>query len=176
MKSQARHCVALVGLRGSGKSELGAHLAARLARPFFDLDREIELAQGRTIAALFEREGEAAFRELEAETLAGVIVRPGIVLAPGGGAVLRAESRQLLKLRSFCVFLDVATDVLEARLEIGAARPRLTSLPFAEEIRAVARQRRPLYLECADAVLEVGADETVDESFRRLGALVPAAH
>jgi shikimate kinase len=161
-------------MRGCGKSELGARLAARLARPLFDLDREIELAQGRTVRALFEQEGEAAFRRIEAETLEGVIVRPRIVLAPGGGAVLAARSRELLKRRSFCVFVDVPADLLEERLKAGTERPRLTDLPFADEIREVARRRRPLYLECADAILAVERGDSVEESFRRLGELVRA--
>jgi shikimate kinase len=171
---QSKRCIALVGFRGCGKSVLGARLAERLARPFFDLDREIEMAQGRTIRDLFERDGEPAFRRIEAETLAGILARPGIVLAPGGGAVLARESRDLLRSRSFCVFLDVSVDVLQGRLADGAGRPRLTNLPFADEVREVVRQRRPLYRECADAILEVGADESVDETFRRLHALVPA--
>jgi len=170
--ARARHCIALVGFRGSGKSVLGARLAAELKRPFFDLDREIELAQGRTIRDLF-RAGEEAFRDLEAETLEGVLPRPGIVLAPGGGAVLRRESREQLRSRSFCVFLDVPEDVLVARLGDGGGRPRLTSLPFAEEVRTVARQRRPLYLECADAVVAVVAGESTDTTFLRLRAAIP---
>jgi shikimate kinase len=173
MRSKARRCIALIGPRGSGKSELGARLATKRARPFFDLDREIELAQGRTIGALFEQEGEAAFRAIEAETLAGVIVRPGIVLAPGGGAILSPGSRELLRQESFCVFLDVATAALEERLAAGPARPRLTDLPFAAEIRELARRRRPLYLECADAILTVAGGESVEESFRRLDEVVP---
>jgi len=170
--ARARHCIALVGFRGAGKSVLGALLAAELKRPFFDLDREIELAQGRSIRDLF-RAGEEAFRDLEAETLEGVLPRPGIVLAPGGGAVLRPESRARLRSRSFCVFLDVPEDELVARLGDGGGRPRLTSLPFAQEVRTVARQRRPLYLECADAVVAVAAGESADATFLRLRAAIP---
>ena len=175
MKSAASHCIALVGFRASGKSTLGARLAEELRRPFFDLDREIELAQGRSVTALFRDDSEPAFRRIEAETLAGVIVRPGIVLAPGGGAVELASNRELLRARAFVVHLDVAVAELIVRLRNGAARPRLTGLAFEDEARAVVARRAPLYRECADAVLEVGAGESIETTWTRLGSLLPPA-
>jgi shikimate kinase len=176
MHAHADHCIALVGFRGCGKSSLGARLAVELVRPFFDLDREIELAQGRPIRELFESAGEASFRALEAETLAGVVARPGIVLAPGGGAILPSASRTLLRARTFCVFLDVAVDEIECRLAGGGGRPRLTGLPFAEEARALMRLRRPLYLETAHAVVAVASGETFEQTFERVRALVPVGN
>ena len=169
---RARHCIALVGPRGAGKSVLGGRLAVVLKRPFFDLDREIELAQGRSIRDLF-RDGETAFREIEAATLEGILPRPGIVLAPGGGAILRQASRERMRSRSFCVFLDVPEAELIARLGDGGGRPPLTRLPFEDEVRSIARQRRPLYLECADAVVEVAAGESIDATFLRMRAAIP---
>jgi shikimate kinase len=166
-------CIALLGFRGAGKTTLGARLAERLRRPFFDLDREIELAQGRPIARLFAEEGEAAFRQIEAETLEGIVARPGIVLAPGGGIVDREDNRRLLKKRCACVFLDVAEEALLARLA-GSNRPRLTALPFDEEVRSVLARRRPLYRECSDRILPIQSDEGVDATISRLIALVGA--
>jgi shikimate kinase len=172
MKSAASHCIALVGHRAAGKSTLGARLAAELKRPLFDLDREIELAQGRTIAALFRDEGEAAFREIEAQTLEGVIARPGIVLAPGGGAVERLESRRLLAQRAAVVHLDVPAAALVERLRAAGPRPRLTELSLEEETRTLLERRAPLYRECADVVVAVDVAEKVETTWVHLLAAV----
>ena len=177
-------CLALLGYRGAGKSTLGARLAEGLRRPFFDLDREIEMAQGRTIAALFRDEGEAAFRRIEAETLDGIVARgllarPGIVLAPGGGIVETPANRALLRTRCCAIYLDVPAAVLLARLEgqaaHGAERPRLTALPLAEEVRTVLARRDPLYRECARHVLTIAAAESVDDTIRRVRGLFAAS-
>lgn len=172
MTSALPRCIALLGFRGAGKSTLGSRLALELARPFFDLDSEIEQAQGRSVAAIFREDGEAAFRRFEAETLEGVVVRPGIVLATGGGIVESTANRKLLRERAFSVFLDVPAPALARRLAAGALRPRLTDLDLADEVEAVLARRRPLYAECADRVLEVGLDESIDATFIRLRALL----
>ncbi len=139
-----------------------------MKRPLFDLDREIELAQGRSIAALFREEGEVAFRQIEAETLDGVIVRPGIVLAPGGGVVERPDNRALLREHAFALFLDVDEGALIARLRGSSNRPPLTALDAEEEIRTVARRRRPLYQECAELTLSIPPNESVAQTWERL--------
>jgi len=164
--------IALIGFRGSGKSTLGARLAAELKRPFFDLDREIEVAQGRTIAALFREEGEAAFRRIEAETLEGIAARPGIVLAPGGGAVELAESRLLLRHRCRSIYLDVPIVELVARLSAGGGRPALTELPLGDEVALVAARRDPLYLESAELVLKIAPGESEATTYSRLRELL----
>ena len=165
-------CIALLGFRGAGKSTLGARLAAELRRPFFDLDREIELAQGRTIAALLA-DGEPGFRQIEAETLEGIVARPGIVLAPGGGIVERVDNRLLLRRQAHSILLDVPAEVLLARLA-GSARPRLTSLPFEEEVRTLLARRLPLYRECAAQVLAIEAGESIETTISRLLPMVGA--
>ncbi len=105
LTSQRLPC-SLVGLPGSGKSALGKEAARRLGVPFADCDREIERQQGCTIAQLFEHHGETAFREREAETLAALVDAGPSVIATGGGAVLRADNRELLRTRTVCVFLQ----------------------------------------------------------------------
>jgi shikimate kinase len=166
--------IALLGFRGAGKTTLGAWLAQELRLPFFDLDREIELAQGRTLSEIFRRDGEAVFREIEAETLEGVIARPGIVLAPGGGIVERPANRALLKARTFAVYLAVPAAGLVARLAAGG-RPPLTALPIEEEVRVVLARRDPLYRECAARVLDIGAEEPVEATRSRLRLLLPVS-
>ena len=89
---------ALVGMPGSGKSTVGRHLAQRLGVPFIDLDHQLEQVLKTSIRQFFEAEGEARFRDIEAQVLAEVTARPGgMVLSTGGGAVLRPENRQVLR-------------------------------------------------------------------------------
>ncbi len=89
---------ALVGMPGSGKSTVGRHLAQRLGVPFIDLDHQLEQVLKTSIRQFFEAEGEARFRDIEAQVLAKVTARPGgMGLSTGGGAVLRPENRQVLR-------------------------------------------------------------------------------
>ncbi|MEY2875731.1 MAG: hypothetical protein RLZZ373_3102 [Pseudomonadota bacterium] len=90
---------------GAGKSTAGRHLANVLGMPFFDADIEIERRLGMSIRAFFEREGEAAFRDIEQEVLADLAHRGGLVLATGGGAVLREANRQVLRDLTTVVYL-----------------------------------------------------------------------
>ena len=150
--------LALVGLRGTGKSTVGRLLAERLGRPFADADSELERDAGRPIRAIFAEEGEAAFRDLEARTLARLVERPGAVLATGGGVVLRASNRSLLKRFGRVVWLTGDPRSLASRLQADApglaGRPALTSAGTLDEIAAVAEAREPHYREVADAIVD----------------------
>jgi shikimate kinase/3-dehydroquinate synthase len=169
-----RH-IALVGYMGAGKTTLGAQLAERLGRPFYDVDREVEDAHG-AIWELFAERGEEAFREIEADFVRDVCRRrTHAVVAVGGGAV---ETRGLLaETGAFCVYLDVDLDVAWQRVR-GSARPLA-----ADEagFRSRFERRAPLYLEVADAVARdldgvtlaaAGIHHERDGS-ERLGELVP---
>ncbi|HYY02487.1 MAG TPA: bifunctional shikimate kinase/3-dehydroquinate synthase [Gaiellaceae bacterium] len=139
---------------GAGKSTLGPEIARRLGRPFLDVDREIESSHG-PVWELFEREGEAAFREVEARFVKSVCSRrePSVV-AVGGGAV---ETRRLLgELDAFVVHLDVDVDAAWERVR-GTRRPLAQD---EAEFRRRYERRRPLYLAVADAVAH-GPDEVV---------------
>ena len=92
-----RQGLALVGLRGTGKSTVGRILAERLGRPFADADVELAARAGRPIRAIFAELGEPGFRDLEEETLAALVAGPPLVLATGGGAVLRETNRARLR-------------------------------------------------------------------------------
>jgi 3-dehydroquinate synthetase len=144
----------LVGFMGAGKSTLGPDVAQRLGRAFLDVDDEIEAAHG-PIWELFEREGEAAFRELEATFIRNACARrePSVV-AVGGGAV---ETRRLLEaLGAFVVHLDVGVDIAWDRVR-GTRRPLAQD---EDEFRRRFELRRPLYDEVADGVAR-SADEVV---------------
>jgi shikimate kinase len=147
--------LALVGYRGTGKTTVGRLLAERLGRPFVDADRELEARAGRPIRAIFAEEGEPAFRDLEEATLRDLAARPGVVLATGGGVVLRGPNRRALRRFGFVVWLTASPDVLAGRLrDDGGGRPALTAAGPLAEIAAVLEARTPLYREVADAVVE----------------------
>ena len=141
-----RH-IALVGFMGAGKTTLGAQLAARLDRPFHDVDREVEEAHG-AIWDLFAERGEDAFREIEADFVRDVCNRatPAVV-AVGGGAV---ETRGLLEeTGAFCVFLDLDVETAWQRVQ-GSPRPLAAD---EAEFRSRFERRLPLNREVADATV-----------------------
>jgi shikimate kinase len=115
--------VYLVGMPGSGKSTVGAELAGRLGVPFVDLDVEIARRAGRSITEIFEADGEAGFRALEAKELLDASTHDPAVIACGGGVVLEPANRITLRNTGTCVFLDVPIDVLAARVPAGRRPP-----------------------------------------------------
>lgn len=148
--------VSLVGLRGVGKTTLARELARQLRCDWLDLDSRIEQRAGRSVADLLTREGEPAFRDLEsaalAEALESALSRDALVLATGGGVVLRESNRQRLAAAGPVVWLQASPGTLRARLapsEHLAARPALTPAGTLGEIDALAAQREPLYRQVA---------------------------
>jgi len=147
--------VALVGYRGTGKSTVGRIVAARLGWPFADADREVEARAGRPIRAVFEADGEPAFRDLEAAALADLCTRRPLVLATGGGAVIRAANRAALRAFGFVAWLRADPATLADRLRRSPGdRPPLTAAGLLGEVAAVLAARVPLYREAAHAVIE----------------------
>ncbi len=152
--------LSLIGYRACGKSTVGRLLAGMLDVPFEDADAAIERATGCSIPSYFAREGEAAFRDREAECLAAVLAgEPDLVLATGGGAVLRQENRRLLRaLGGHVVYLEVPAEVLQARLRRDHGdRPSLTGAGVADEVPRLLAIRDPLYRETADLVVQATA-------------------
>jgi shikimate kinase len=139
-----------IGPMGAGKTTLGRRVAALLDLPFHDLDRQIELASGATVALIFELEGEAGFRRRESAALAELVARSGIVLATGGGVVRCAENRERLRQRGFVVYLEATVDQQLARLAQDRSRPLLATPDRRERLRALAAEREPWYRELAD--------------------------
>lgn len=151
--------VCLVGLRGAGKSTVGAALARAMRRPFVDLDRAVEGRAGRTVRELFALEGEAAFRALESEALAEALrLLPRAVLATGGGVVLDPENRRLLRERATVVYLRAEPALLAARVSADPAtadgRPALVEGGPLAEAERLLLVRDPLYREVAHLVVD----------------------
>jgi len=140
---------------GSGKSTVGEEVARRLDVPFFDCDKVVEQRTGCTIARLFERDGEAAFRDLESAALASLIDGGPSVIATGGGAVLRPDNRALLRTRSICIYLDAPAALLWKRLRRDRRRPLLQVENAEARLYELAEERGPLYRETAAVILDI---------------------
>jgi shikimate kinase len=148
----------LVGLPGSGKSTLGRALARRLGMPFVDADTELERRLGVSIPTIFEIEGEAAFRDREEASIAELVVRTGIVLATGGGAVIRTANRERLKANGTVVYLHAEPTTLRERTRKSRHRPLLNTADPLARLMELYAQRDPLYREVADFVVESDRD------------------
>lgn len=151
----------LIGARGAGKSTIGASLAERLGRPFYDTDRMICQRAGKSVAEIVEDAGWPGFRRLEAEVLADCLAFSASVIATGGGAVLH---RQLWRRRdpgSLVVWLKVEVDTLVSRLRGDSSgsrgRPSLTGQSAADEVAEVVSRRLPLYRELAHIIIDADA-------------------
>ncbi len=140
----------IIGPMGAGKTSIGRRLAAQLGLPFHDLDLEFEERACVSIALTFEIEGEAGFRKRESALLAEFVQRRGIVLSTGGGAVLDAGNRDLLRNNGFVIWLDADVDTQLHRLHADRKRPLLSVGDRREQLMKLAMQRNPLYAEIAD--------------------------
>ena len=158
--------IALIGLRGTGKSTVGKLLADRLGWSFADSDDAVELNAGKTIARIFAEDGEPRFRDLEANAVVEKFSQDRIVLATGGGAILRTATRSLLKANGFVVWLTGPVAVLAERLAIDSTttsrRPLLTAMTGSEELAALNVVREPLYREIAHLAVDT-KNRTPDE-------------
>jgi shikimate kinase len=151
--------IALIGYRGSGKTNVAPRVATRLGWSWIDADDEIERRAGKTIATIFADDGEAAFRDWESGILEELVSRDRTVLALGGGVVLRAENReQLGDGRGKVVWLKAAPHTLQQRIAADVTttvrRPNLTAAGGLLEIQLLLNQREPLYKECADLIVD----------------------
>ncbi len=146
----------LVGLMGAGKTTVGRALAKRLNKQFIDSDHEIEARTGASIPLIFEIEGEASFRQREAEVIRDLTAQQDIVLATGGGAVLNAESRAFLKSRGTVIYLRASVNSILQRTSHDKNRPLLQTADPRKTIEDLSRTREPFYNEIADIVIDTG--------------------
>jgi shikimate kinase len=146
--------IALVGLPGSGKSTVGRHLARQLGLRFVDSDAEIERRIGMPIKDYFALHGEEAFRDQEQEVIDELTVEPEILLATGGGAVLRPSNRDALHSRTHVFYLRSTPEELHRRLQHDTHRPLLQVEDPLRRLRDLYRDRDPLYRRTAHFVVE----------------------
>lgn len=145
----------LVGPMGAGKTTVGRRLARMAALDFVDSDHEIQARTGVDIAYIFEREGEAGFRDREAQIITEISTRNGIVLATGGGAILNPETRQQLAARGFVTYLHATVQQQLDRTAHSRHRPLLQGVDRRATLEGLLKQRDPLYREVADFVIDI---------------------
>lgn len=157
---------------GCGKTTVGPVLAERLDRPFIDLDRLIEARNGTTIAEIIRDRGEEYFRRLETEILRDSLVDRPVVMAPGGGAILRAENRELMTRHGLTVWLDAPFELCWRRIaQDGVVRPLA---PDEATARARFEERTPLYRQ-AERQIPIDAEMTPEEIVAKIVEALSAA-
>jgi shikimate kinase len=163
-RRRAPRRIYLVGFMAAGKTTIGRRVAERLGMPFVDLDEEIERQSGRTIRAIFEGSGEAAFRERESALLAATEALPAAVVATGGGCFAQEENRRWIGRRGAAVFLDVGLETVRSRLKGKTDRPLFVS---EEQLGELFAHRQPFY-RMAPVTVRLGGAETVEQSADRV--------
>ena len=160
----------LIGPMGSGKTAVGRHLARALRFPFHDSDAEIESRTGVDIAFIFDKEGESGFRVREHEVIELLTRLEPIVLATGGGAVLRADNRQALATRGCVVYLQTSVRQQLERTRHGRHRPLLLTGDPRARLDELMLERAPLYAEIADITVSTDGRrvQSVAEDVQRL--------
>jgi len=164
--------IALVGLMGAGKSSIGRRLAQRLGLPFIDADSEIEAAADATIEEIFQRHGEAAFRDGERRVIARILDGPIHVLATGGGAFMDASTRALLRARAISLWLRADIELMLARVGRRSNRPLLKSGEPRAVLEQLIAQRYPIYAQ-ADITVD-SVDGPPEATLERVMAVLAA--
>jgi len=160
----------LIGLMGCGKSSIGRRLSKKLKMPLVDLDDVIVEQAGMSIPDIFARDGEEHFRDLESVALANHIGQR-VILASGGGVVLRKLNRKILKEHPPVIWLKASPEFIAARIAGDANRPLIANQDALSRLTALAEERYPLYKECADLVIDrenMDKDDITDKIIKYL--------
>ncbi|WP_137700610.1 shikimate kinase [Marimonas lutisalis] len=160
---QVDKTIVMVGMMGAGKTAIGRALAAILDVPFLDSDAEIERAANMSIAEIFERDGEAFFRDKESQVISRLLDAPQKgVLSTGGGAFLAEANREMITKRGVSVCLMADIDLLWNRVKHKQSRPLLQTADPRATLEALYRKREPIY-EQADIKVTARPEYSIDE-------------
>ncbi len=149
-----------VGLMGAGKTTIGKMLAKKLKKTFYDTDQEIEKKLGVKVSVIFDLEGEEGFRKRETQMIDELTRKKNIILATGGGVVLSAENRALLKERGKVIYLNAKPQHLAKRMAYDKDRPLLQQGNMLDTLNQLYKDRHPLYLNVASFIVDTGQQKT----------------
>ena len=157
--------VVLIGMMGAGKSTIGRRLSARLRLPFLDADSEIEAAASMSIPDIFETHGEPHFRNGEARVIARLLDSGPAVLATGGGAFMREDTRSRIGSKAVSIWLKADLDIIMKRVKRRADRPLLQTADPAATVGRLISEREPVYKSADITILsrDVPHEKIVDE-------------
>jgi len=166
--------VVLVGMMGAGKSTIGRRLSVRLGLPFLDADVEIEQAAGMSIPDIFETRGEEDFRNGEVRVIARLLDNGPAVIATGGGAVMRQETRDRIRAKAVSIWLKADSDIIMRRVKRRSDRPLLQTADPEATIERLIKEREPVYSQAdvtvwsRDVPHEKIVDECIEALYRKL--------
>jgi shikimate kinase len=163
--------VVLVGMMGSGKTAVGTQLSRLLSVPFIDSDDAIVTAANRSIAEIFERDGEPFFRQKESQVIGRLLEGPACVLSTGGGAFMSEENRRMIGAKGVSVWLRADLDLLWQRVRYKTTRPLLRTANPRATLKQIYEARVPVYA-LADLAVDAEADLSIDDMARRVQAAV----
>ncbi len=161
----------LVGMMGAGKTTIGRALAQRLGREFVDTDRVLVERTGVPVATIFEIEGEEAFRRRESAVLEEYGAQGGCVVSTGGGAVLSAENRALMRRHGTVIYLRARLEHLWERTRHDTSRPLLATPDPRGTLSRLLLERDPLYRDAAHLIVDTGAQSAATLVVRVAAAL-----
>jgi shikimate kinase len=166
--------IVLVGMMGAGKSTIGRRLSSRLGMPFLDADAEIEAAAGMSIPDIFESRGEPDFRDGEARVIARLLDSGPAVLATGGGAFMRKETRDRIRDKAVSIWLKVDADVIMRRVKRRSDRPLLQTADPEATVGRLISEREPVYRQANLTILsrDVPHEKIVEECIEALHGLL----
>lgn len=148
--------IILVGLMGAGKSTIGRNLAKQLGKEFYDSDRVIEERTGVDIATIFEIEGEKGFRDREEQVIQELCEKEDIIMATGGGSILRKNNRENMKKSGHVIYLCTSAELLYSRIRYDKSRPLMQTESPLDTLKKLLEDREPYYLGVADSVITTG--------------------
>jgi shikimate kinase len=164
-----RKTIVLVGMMGAGKTAVGRTLAAQLGVPFLDSDHEIEAAADRSIAEIFERDGEPFFRQKESQVIERLLDGTPGVLSTGGGAYMSDVNRQMITEKGVAIWLDADIEVLWERVRNKDTRPLLRTDNPKQTLTDLFNARVPIY-QLADLSVKSAGGISLEEMGRRVQA------
>jgi shikimate kinase len=173
-----KRSIVLVGMMGAGKSTIGRRLSARLGLPFLDADAEIETAHRMPIPDIFEKYGEPYFRDGEVRVIARLLDGGASVIATGGGAVMRQETRDRIREKAVSIWLKADPDIIMRRVKRRSDRPLLQTVDPEATVERLIREREPVY-GLADLTVwsrDVPHEKIVDECIEALHAKLCGGH